>query len=738
MTTASSLIAAGSLPTDPEQVWAPSLIFTSNWSGRLEVVTNFRTAIQSAVSTAEQRLSLASLPYREVRASLDGFDPSDAGLLMASSHRAAKAASLVPLYCDQLDTTSPVSAGATVIPTSDTTLSRVSVGGRVVVLSPGMNPSNQHISVVQSKATNSITLTTATASAFPQGSSIIPLIESRIRLTSGGSGLTDSVLSLDLSATEVAGPSQLDLLTGSSFNTHDGLPIFELPLDWARPIGWEVIRQGEVGDAVTVYGSRAAMSFDFEVVCTSRGEAFQTIRFFEDRAGQLKPFWFVSPFSQYAFISRTLSVVRVAVAERDFASIDWMARPYIALIDKNHQIQVRDIVSVTAVSPGVVDVETLNDFTIANSDVHRAAVCYKMRFNSDELTESWLSTRAMRTRMGVVEVLEEKSVTISGFDELESSDLELRFKPGNCSGSEAPPVEGCHELCSDPLLTVRPPARITVRIWAWGYGLIESELSTPGYVGTDRRFDDPKICVGTKLAGDPYEFVYYYNENTGRFEINPGESDAPPCGYTLADVASFLELDCDGFTDNDFFNLASRVATGGSISPPSENGFAFEGDMGGFSDLSEVNNFTMEFDSYVGHRVRIRVVPLGVQGLLVYEAKVEGISQADCSNVVVSDCTDNLFDTDCGNWIFVEPNGSIYIDFSDETLECTDDSASTGSECPESSYDSISDTTELWIGCFAYSGSPTETNHCDPPVEPGVAYINCCYIVVEGDQTGGI
>jgi hypothetical protein len=719
MSTASTTIAAGSSP-DPSDLWFPAALFTAHWGSRVEVVTNFRTAIQSAVSTAEQRSSLSSLPFREVRTTLQGFGESEAGSLMAAAHRYARAKSLIPIYCDQIETTQAHTTGNTVINTGPTADTRISVGGRVTVLAPGMNPASQHVSVVTAKGANSVTLSTGLNQDFPRGSRIMPLIESQVRLTTGGSGITDDKITLDLSAIEVAGKNQMDLLSAGSFSTHDGLPIFDLPIDWSQPIAWTVERKGDIspvgiGDEVTLYGSRGATAFSFEVVNTSRELAFRSIRFFEERAGQLKPFWFVSPISQYSFISRAGSVVRVAVSAKDF-NIDWDARPYIALRAKNGTVQIREVSSVAAVSSGVVDVTTDTAFTIADADVSRAAVAYKVRFNSDELVESWITTNAMRCSMGVIEVLEEKTVTVTGFSELTSSDLLVRFDPGNCAGFS---VEGCFTLCSEPTITVRSPAKLTVEIYAWGYGLGESVLFQPGYVGTDVKFDDTGVCTGTKLAGVPYTFVYYYSEANDRFELAAGESDTPPCDYMISDVTANIPFRCEGTTDADFFGVAANVPATGTATPPSEVGFAFSGNQGGFGSLADVDSYFAQPNGFYEQEVYI-----GDTELLVYKLTAEGISHAACTQTLVSDC--GPFTSDCGQWSFLS------IDSSGGGKNCVTTAGANDSACVESYTEGGN--TFIWIGCYLNTLTADQAAICG--IGSYTNSIVCCYVEVEGEEEG--
>lgn len=730
MTTASSLTAAGSNP-DPDDLWAPASLFTATWAGQMSVVTNYRTAIQQAVSTAEQRFGRSHAPLREISCTVEGFTPEESGLLMAASHRFAKAKSLVPLYADQVETTANAAISATVLSISGGSHTRISTGGRVVVLGKGMNPDQQHISIVNSVGPSSITLATGLPSAFAAGARILPLMETQVRLTSSGSALTDSTSSLDIQATEVAGKSQLNILENdgdipSGFSSYQSLPIFDGPVDWASPITWGVSRAGQISAAgisneVTVYGTRAAIEFGFDLVHTTRESAFRTIRFFESRAGQLHPFFFVSPVTQFRFVSRSSTQVRVRVTAKDFLN-DWTTRPYMALVAKDGTQQVRQIQSVTFDSNEAI-VTTLTAFTIADAQVERATVAYKVRFASDELEENWSSTRAMRCGISVVEVLEEKTVEVEDLTALTSSNLSVRQEPGACSGES---VSGCFNLCSDPLLTIRSPARLTVQIYAWGYGAADSTFFEPGYVGTDAKFDDTDICTGTKIAGTPYSFVYIYDEDTNSFVLSAADSDTPPCDYTLADLRQTIAFECVGFTNNDFYGMMKRVVLGGISNPPTEHGFAFS-DGGAFTDLADIS-VSLDMQAFNSVLVRTGDLPL-------YRLTAEGISTASCSQIVVDDCFP-LAQPDCGTISFMSRNTTASV--LGETLSCNSDCSPDhfNSCCVEAVYDDIDDETTLWAGCLLQE--LTSGDLCDPAIEAASVKVLCCYIVVEGDATDGV
>lgn len=743
MTTASPLTAAGSNP-DPDDLWAPASLFTATWAGQMSVVTNYRTAIQQAVSTAEQRFGRSHAPLREVSCTVEGFTPEESGLLMAASHRFAKAKSLVPLYADQVETTANAATSATILSISGGNHTRICNGCRVVVLGKGMNPDQQHISVVNSVGPSSITLATGLPSAFAAGARIMPLLETQVRLTSSGSALTDSISSLDIQGTEVAGKSQLDILENdgdipSGFSSYQSLPIFAGPIDWASPITWGVSRAGQIASSgisneVTVYGTRAAIEFGFDLVHTTRESAFQTIRFFESRAGQLHPFFFVSPVTQFKFVSRSSTQVRVRVTAKDFLN-DWTTRPYMALVAKDGTQEVRQIQSVTFDSNEAI-VTTQTAFTIADADVDRATVAYKVRFASDQLEENWSSTRAMRCGISVVEVLEEKTVAVEDLTALTSTNLTIRQEPGACSGLV---VDGCFTLCTDPLLTVRGAARLVVQIYAWGYGGGESTIFVPTYVGTDVKFDDTGICTGTKLAGTPYEFVYIYDEDVNAFVLSPADSDTPPCDYTLADLRQEIPIECVGFLNNDFFGIMKQIIPGGLDNPPTEHGFAFQGADDGFGG-GTLQDIQVTADRQAFNSVVVRTN----DGLLttqipLYRLTAEGMSTAACSETLVDSCFP-LAQPDCGSITFMTPNTSADFPSLSRTLNCNSIAESSpdndNSGCLETSYDDMADETTIWAGCLL--SELTSGDLCDPPVAFGSIEINCCYIVVEGDATDGV
>lgn len=412
---ASTLVPAetAAVATD---LWALSYLLKADWSGGMVLRSAYATDISPAVSDGEQRRGLLGKPQRLLECDLKSMDQGLLLGLQAAMDRMGSAKTLGPLYCDQSTATLAVGALDTVI-NCDISYRRFTTGARIAVFNPDTGAFAAGI--VQALAVGTITLTAPIGAAMPVGCLVFPLMECRLNLETSGEILAESVIRFKVTFAELPGPWSLDTGQGigsvpGGFDSYLGYPILSTPYDYNRAMSTTVRRSGNyvatgVSQHVDIQGDRPRRLFKVPYTFGDRASAWLHFRFFHGRGGRLFPFWVASPTNDYQIVAFTAGGVQVrAVA----AEIDWLTRPYIALVKADGTVQIRTITNV--VRAGTVDTLTLDSVFDSTGPQVRLTTARLMRNNSDELAEEWLTDSVAQTQQEFLEVVRESDVTIEG------------------------------------------------------------------------------------------------------------------------------------------------------------------------------------------------------------------------------------------------------------------------------------------------------------------------------------
>ena len=426
------------------ELWALAYLFRANWSNEVKTSTAWNTDVATAKSVAEQRRGLTGRPSRRSSATLFGLTLSQTASLTSFLQRSAQSRSLFPLFSDQSRATA-ASSGSTI--NCPTDYRRVSVGSRVVIMSEASGAFD--VRTVISKTSSTITVDSPLSTTFPIDSLVLPLLESRVLLSSAGLIITDRLGSAKVEGYELPGPwcadpSAAPNSTPAGFSSYLGHPILDIPLNYTSPLGFEINREGAhtgtgISQAVEVFGSRARVSLELPFLFTSRAEWWKLNTLLDSRCGRTFPFWVPSPTEDYEVDSYTVSGLKV---KANGPELDWQYRPYIYLAKLDGTVQVRTVVS--HLRSGGLDTLVLDTpFTspTSGSPVSRVGICYLARLDSDEIEESWITDETCEVTLKVVELLEEKSVTITnagGDTDLEDLDTDGSTTPFDPEGGVSP------------------------------------------------------------------------------------------------------------------------------------------------------------------------------------------------------------------------------------------------------------------------------------------------------------
>lgn len=426
--TPSTLTASDSTPADELALWEPAAIIQPDWSDVLEVESVWHTDIRTARSTAEQRRIRRERPRLNLTTPLPAIKRDDLMHAAMRIQRTTDARSLAPLWVDMTKLSSAVSSSATTL-NCDTTYRRFFQGARVLIIETTNDtiPTTWEVATIDSLTASSITIASGLTNGYTAAARVVPLIEAEVGLSQSGNIITARAGRLPWIALERVGPMSLEpaAAVGSNptgFDTHDGLPIFALEhVDWSDGLTLGFQRPGELSElglaeVPDVHGDWAAMSVTVPVVALSREDAWAVKRLFDSRAGRAYPFWFCSPFTYE--LDAVSSTTRIDV-DAAGVSADWNRRPYLYVVETDGTAHVRQIDSVTRVNG--IDRVTLTSAIspqLNDEDIRVVGWAILARFGSDALKERWVTDRTMLSELQVVELLNEKDVTITDLDDL--------------------------------------------------------------------------------------------------------------------------------------------------------------------------------------------------------------------------------------------------------------------------------------------------------------------------------
>lgn len=386
---------------------------------------------------------------RTLLAHLQALSAQETLQLRSAVVRASTSRSLVPLFSDQTTATSTIASMDTVI-SCDTTLRRFAAGSRVVIYNDQSDPLVNTFDVreIDSLNSSSITLTAGVTNAYLSGALIFPLIEAKIIFRQQGQILTDHTTDLLLDVIEVVGDTQLPVTTTigtspSGVYEHDSIPLLEANEDFNRSISWSVNRDGGfiqsgIGSIPQPYGSRGRIALTLPVTATTRQAAWDVVNFFDSRGGRLHPFWLMLPTNDLSPLRLVDAAGSGIVVTAVGPERDWDDRPYIGIIADDGTRMIRTISSVSrSAGEDTLTFDTNLDTEWGTPDINamdRFSLAYKCRFDSDELVEQWKNDQVMTTTLKVIELLEEKAVTVTDLAKISTVALQINFTAGECSG----------------------------------------------------------------------------------------------------------------------------------------------------------------------------------------------------------------------------------------------------------------------------------------------------------------
>lgn len=432
-TVASTPVAAGTAPTDVNQLWALYYLFSCDWSNGLKIRQSFTTEVVRSTSECEQRRALVQSPLRTVEVDLQIRGSDQIAAFRSFLMRAATCRFLVPLYSEECVVTNET-GGDTLVVNRAFSDTRFVVGGRCALVSYDSRGASL---VVSSFVATSLSVSSIQGGTFTTndiGKSLFPLIECEILLNQDSVIITDSLLTASMVFIESHGDYSLDSM--AAIGTNPGgvsaspggtsYPLLAIEPDFSGSNKAGVQRAGETtvvgrGPITQVFGPRGRFSYELSYAQLSRTSAMALIKHFEAMGGRFKAFWLLSPCSDFKAVSFTSTTVVVAASDpadsgnvEHMNTVDWSYFPYIGVKMLDGSFQLRAIIGTPTLSAGLWTV-TVATWTTTPSlaTISRLSVANLVRFDTDEMEETWITDGVMSTTLKMLELLSEKSVAIS-------------------------------------------------------------------------------------------------------------------------------------------------------------------------------------------------------------------------------------------------------------------------------------------------------------------------------------
>lgn len=381
-----------------------------NWADACELETAFQTVITaSADSVMEERRILLGHPSRTQVLNWRGLSRERLHKILTSMRGMTSGQWVIPIYPDQSELTVDYSSGTSIY--CSTSGFRFEVGGHVLVLEELEDGTvgNFEWAEVEEIHADHLVLTDALDNSYQVGLTLVlpcmdvePVLSPEISLISGRVG------NISLTTQEVIGPSTLSAFEGtpSGFSEFLGYPILYLEHNWVEALSLSYAREGTLdslgrGRVFHLRGDRPRLTTELSLLL-ERDDAISMIHFFEGRKGRALPFWLMDPEDLWEILASDSGGVNIEPLG-EFSDFEENLE-FIGFRDVDGAVHVRKV-------SNVVDWGTYWRVSVTTAmpsgTLIQAAKARLSRFDSDALSEEWVTTNAMRTKIKTIELLEE-------------------------------------------------------------------------------------------------------------------------------------------------------------------------------------------------------------------------------------------------------------------------------------------------------------------------------------------
>jgi hypothetical protein len=403
--------------------------FLHNWTDGLKMETAYSTDVSRSPTTlAEERRALVQRPSRLLTVSWLRDSTAETDRLLTRLRRLTKDRTVAPLYQDTIAvaaTPQLVSGSPSFDLNCTTTYRRFHEGARVAVFpARGTYFGTDEVDVytIRSVRADRITMTTAMARTYNVREwLVVPLMDSEQVLAPEVRILTTDTAQTTVDIPEVHGRNSLPPIASggvpAGWQVQLGLPVFEVPLDWAGGIRTSYQRYGFVQPAgritsVVADGDDYVQLQQFRVIA-DRAEFWRILSMFDSRRGQVGTFLEIDQEALWTVADTDPQFVDVSPLG-DFDEFKDSFRGYLGFVMKDGTVIVREVNTVVdngsawritiGAGPDLPDIDV--------TQIARFSRARRKRFADDALTETWQTTEVCELNFATIEVVNEKEVDV--------------------------------------------------------------------------------------------------------------------------------------------------------------------------------------------------------------------------------------------------------------------------------------------------------------------------------------
>lgn len=388
------------VPFDHNTTVSP--FFPVDWSQPISLSSTWSTAISSSNDELiEERMGHWSRPQLSVNCQMAALDRREVSMLRHFLECATQSTNRIPIYPDGMILTK----GAAFDPEGtfiecETDSRHLFVGQQVGLARPDGSswslPSGLTgylLGIVMDIRFDGVTVFfTEDPTSIPVDCVLFPMIDCNALDQTSGKAMTDTALVLQTKFTQLFGQCSLPPSWRGEINELEpyylGLPVFEVPVNWADNIDFGVSRVVDAQDlgpftVSRLLGQRGQFNFGFNHLASSREEAWRLLRLFDSRCGRLYPLWVPDPMTYFdASYRSSQSIVMSAEFPRQL------------LVDSLKNLKL-EFVGVEPQYVGVESIVAAGSLYIINLDqpvngaVSRVSVLRYSRFDRDTLEQHW-------------------------------------------------------------------------------------------------------------------------------------------------------------------------------------------------------------------------------------------------------------------------------------------------------------------------------------------------------------
>ena len=241
------------------------------------------------------------------------------------------------------------------------------------------------------------------------------------------------------------------------------LPIFDFQVNYGSGVdGVETadIDRTDVGlgRASRSYGDKGRRQFGFEILALNRDTAWSFLEFWHSRRGRLLPFWFPSLSTELKPLSLSGTVLTVDAKSLGTAA-EIASRGYLCFYTKTGGRAIAAISSASETTNGHititidtsptddVDGTTFSSIVTGFSDISFVKFVTLCTFDSDSITENWITNDICQMDVGVVELTKERDAD-SSFGIQDTAPLDAVYTI-SCNAFACAPPNTIIGSCSD-------------------------------------------------------------------------------------------------------------------------------------------------------------------------------------------------------------------------------------------------------------------------------------------------